>query len=59
MTATVKYKVATYSGKVVVNCAEHDQDEHIIAKAKMIVRRQAGGYLPYGYQSWKVISRNQ
>ena len=56
MVATVKYQVATYSGEVQVNCNENDEDEYIIAKAKRILTR-AGGFLPFGYESWKVVDR--
>jgi hypothetical protein len=57
-TATVKYRVATYEGEVQVTCDPNDENERIIAKAKNIVTRQAGGPLPYGSESWKVISRD-
>lgn len=58
MIATVKYQVATYSGEVQVNCDENDSDDYIIAKAKRIVRQKAGGSLPLGYESWKVVERS-
>ena len=58
MIATVRYQVAAYSGEVHVNCDENDEDEYIIAKAKKIVARRAGGSLPLGYESWKVIERS-
>lgn len=58
MIATVRYQIATYSGEVPVNCNENDEDECIIAKAKKIVTQRAGGSLPYGYESWKVIERS-
>ena len=58
MIATVKYKVATYSGEVQVNCNENDEDEYIITKAKRIVTQRAGGSLPFGYESWKVVERS-
>ena len=58
MIATVKYQVATYSGEVKVNCDENDENEYIIAKAKRIVIQKAGGSLPFGYESWKVIERS-
>lgn len=56
MLATIKYQIATYSGNVVVNCNENDSDETIIAKAKSILRHRVG-FFPFGYQSWKVISK--
>ena len=58
MIATVKYQVATYSGEVKVNCDENDENEVIIAKAKRIVTQRAGGSLPFGYESWKVVGRS-
>lgn len=58
MIATVKYQVAIYSGKVQVNCDENDSDEYIIFKAKRIVTQRAGGSLPLGYESWKVVERS-
>jgi len=58
MIATVKYQVATYSGEVQVNCSENDENEVIIAKAKRIVTQRAGGSLPFGYESWKVVERS-
>lgn len=57
MTATVKYQVATYSGKVVVNCDENDEQEVIIAKAKRKLINEVGA-LPFGYESWKVVERS-
>lgn len=56
--ALVNYQVATYSGEVQVNCDENDEDEYIIAKAKRIVTQRAGGSLPFGYESWKVVERS-
>lgn len=58
MIATVKYRVATYSGEVQVNCDENDEDEYIIAKAKIIVTQRSGGSLPFGSESWKVVERS-
>lgn len=58
MIAIVKYQVATYSGKVEISCNSDEENEHIIARAKRIVTRQAGGSLPFGYESWKVVSRD-
>jgi hypothetical protein len=57
MEAKVQYRVATYRGTVSVNCEPNDEDEHIIAKAKKIVTKQARGSLPFGSESWKVIER--
>lgn len=58
MIATVKYQVATYSGEIKVNCNENDENEYIIAKAKRILTKRAGGSLPFGYESWKVVERS-
>lgn len=58
MIATVKYQIATYSGEVQVNCNENDEDERIIALAKRIVTQRAGGSLPFGYESWRVVARS-
>jgi hypothetical protein len=58
MRATIQYQVATYRGQVELKCDDNDEDDYIIAKAKAIVKRQAGGSLPYGYESWKVIERD-
>ena len=54
--ATIKYQIATYSGKVEVNCLENDDDDIIIAKAKRVLRSRVGSF-PFGYQSFKVIDR--
>jgi hypothetical protein len=54
--ATVQYQIATYKGEVDVYCEPDDDNDVIIAKAKKTLTRQYG-HLPYGYQSWKVISR--
>ena len=57
MIAKVEYQIATYSGEVIVNCDENDDNEFIIARAKKILEKQAGGSLPFGYQRWKVVER--
>jgi hypothetical protein len=51
----VKYQVATYSGFVSVRVSEDDDNDTIIAKAKAKLRRQSGGTLPFGYQSFKIV----
>lgn len=56
--ALVKYQVATYSGTLHVTCTGYDEDEVVIAKAKRLLRARAGGFLPMGYESWKVIERS-
>ena len=57
MIAKVKYQIATYSGHVNVPCSEDDETEVIVAKAKSILRQQAGGSLPYGYEKFTIESR--
>jgi hypothetical protein len=57
MIAFVKYQVATYSGTVQVQCEPDDEDEVIKAKAKKILTRQAGGSLPFGYESFTIIEK--
>jgi len=56
MLATVKYQIATYSGTINVNCSEDDEDTQIVAKAKTRLRKQSGEF-PFGYQSFKIISK--
>jgi hypothetical protein len=55
-TVTVKYQIATYSGEIQVTCDPDDESEVIIAKARRILTRQAGGSLPFGYESFKIIN---
>lgn len=50
----VKYQIATYSGTVTVYCDSNDDNDFIIAKAKREVTRLAGGYLPFGYESFRI-----
>lgn len=56
MTATVRYQIETYEGTIQVNCDPDEDEEDIIARAKRILRRQAGSF-PMGiyYENWKVI----
>jgi hypothetical protein len=56
MTATVKYRVATYFGSIKVNCDPNEEDETIIARAKRKLTSQVG-FLPTGSESWKVTER--
>jgi len=56
--STVNYQVATYSGDITIDHDPDDDSEIIIAKAKKILRRQCGG-LPLGYQSFKVVRRDE
>lgn len=59
MIAIVKYQVATYSGQVEVYFEDPDtENEMLIAKAKKILTRQSG-FLPLGYQSFRVVSRSE
>lgn len=58
MVATVKYQIATYSGETTVHCDMDEADHWIIERAKTRLRRECGGYLPYGYQSFTVTSRS-
>jgi hypothetical protein len=57
MIAKVRYRVATYAGEITIQCDPEDDDDIIIAKAKKIVTRQAGGSLPSGYEYWKIAER--
>lgn len=54
---TVKYQIATYSREITVYFDEDEDPETdvIIAKAKNRLRRDAGGSLPFGYESFKVL----
>jgi len=52
----VKYQIATYSGEEVVFCDENTEIEDVIAKCKRQINRKYGP-LPFGYQSFKIISR--
>ena len=53
----MQYQIATYSGVETVYCNADDDTDYIIAKAKRALRRAAGGSLPFGYQSFKIIER--
>jgi len=55
--AGVKYQVATYQGEITVNCFDDDDDGVVIAKAKQKLRRECGGSLPFGYESFEVVER--
>ena len=54
----VKYQVATYKGSVYVNADPDEDNETIIAIARKKAIRIAGGSLPFGYESWTVIRKN-
>lgn len=58
--AVVRYQVATYSGEVTVYFSDANmEDDAIIAKAKRIVTNRSGGsILPFGYESWRIIERD-
>lgn len=55
--ATVKYQVAAYSGEITVSCDSNDDNDYIEARAKAQLTRKSGGSLPYGYESFRVIER--
>lgn len=57
MEATVRYQIENYIGEIQISCDENDENEHIIAMAKKIVRQKWGVSLPLGYESWKVVKR--
>ena len=54
--ATVEYQIATYSGSIDVPCKPDDENEHIIAKAKRILRNQCGDF-PFGTQQFVITNR--
>lgn len=53
----VKYQVATYSGEEVVYCDANDDNDFIIGKCKRQLRQKSGFDFPYGYQSFKIVER--
>ncbi|MDD4972012.1 MAG: hypothetical protein PHT07_21505 [Paludibacter sp.] len=53
----VHYQIATYSGEEIVYCDSNDEIEFINAKCKRQLRQKAGGSLPFGYESFKIIER--
>ena len=54
----VAYTVGTYAGKVTVTgCLADEDDDTVLARARRIVIQRAGGSLPFGSQSWRVVSR--
>lgn len=55
MIVRVRYHVATYSGIVRVSVEPEDDNETIAAKARGQLRRQCGGELPFGSQSFRVL----
>ena len=56
-TVKVQYQIATYKGIQLVDCDENDDNEQIIAKAKQLLRKKAGGEFPIGYQSFTIIGK--
>lgn len=52
---TVAYYVGTYSGEVTVTADENADSEHVIALARREVTRRAGGSLPFGAESWRIV----
>ena len=55
----VKYQVATYSGEITVTSYDDLEREQVIARAKDLLRRRSGGSLPYGYESFKIVSKEE
>lgn len=55
--ATVRYHVATYSGEISVNCADDEDNETVIARARRALGQRSAGGLPFGYQSFGVEKR--
>lgn len=55
--AVVKYQIASYSGTIEVSCRPDDDTDVVIAKAKARIRRLAGGSLPFGSESFRIIER--
>lgn len=56
--AVVHYSIATYAGDVTVTgCLPDDDDEAIIARARRILTSRSAGSLPFGAESWRVVSR--
>jgi len=53
----VSYQIATYKGKETVYCDSDDENEFITAKAKNQITQKSGGSLPFGYESYKIIER--
>ena len=58
MLVEVKYQVATYKGSVYVNCDRNDDNDTIIAITRKKAIRIAGGSLPFGYERWTVIHKD-
>jgi len=54
----VHYGMATYSGYETVYCDGDDENDVVIEKAKQQLR-QVSGPLPYGYQSFRIMSREE
>ena len=52
----VRYQIATYSGEEIVYCDANDDNDVIEAKAKRQIKQKAGS-LPYGYESYNIIER--
>jgi hypothetical protein len=59
-TVRVQYDVGTYTGEVMLYGVDpNEEDETVIARARKLVTRNAGGSLPFGAQSWKILSRTE
>lgn len=58
MVSVVEYRVGTYEGTVTVTDVDPDEEtETVLARARRIVTRQAGGTLPPGSMSWREVDR--
>lgn len=54
----VSYQIATYSGEVTVVCDENDESDRVKAMARNKLQRISGSPLPFGYESYKEVSRS-
>jgi len=52
----VRYQIATYSGEEIVYCDANDDNDVIVSKCKRQLRASCGEF-PFGYQSFKIIER--
>lgn len=55
----IRYQVATYSGTIVLYVDPNEENDAIKDRARTEVRRMAGGSLPFGYQAFKIVSREE
>lgn len=54
---TLKYQIATYSGEVQITCSEDTEDGDIKAIARERLKKISGGSLPFGYESFTILSK--